>query len=134
MFLHIIWHVHRKINAKRSHYGSFLARLAKVKLTLLEISKRHLFLHITANQSFTSKNAINNQLISYKTSSDSSVFSYLFIPPPFITFELTLLTFSVPGNAPHCNRNQMPTLKLFSIRTTNIDQNNGSYKPTAKYS
>lgn len=25
-FRHIIWHVHRKINAKRSHYGSFFAR------------------------------------------------------------------------------------------------------------
>ena len=95
-FRHIIWHVHRKINAKRSHFGSFFARLAKVEITLLEISKSHLFLHITANQLFTNKSAINNQLISYKTSSDSSVFSYLFISSPFLAFELTLLTFSIP--------------------------------------
>ena len=26
MFRHIICHVHREINAKRSHYGSFFAR------------------------------------------------------------------------------------------------------------
>lgn len=92
VFRHIICHVHRKINAKRSHYGSFFARLAKVKLTLLEISKSHLFLHITVNQPFTSKSTISNQLISYKTSSDSPVFSFLFIPPQFLTFELTLLS------------------------------------------
>lgn len=63
-FRHIIWHVHRKINVKRSHFGSFFARLAKVKLTLLEISKYHLFLHRTVIQSFTNKKVISNQLIS----------------------------------------------------------------------
>ena len=95
-FRHIIWHVHRKINAKRSHFGSFFARLAKAKITLLEISKSHLFLYRTVIQSFTNKKVISNQLISYITGSDSSVFSYLFIPSPFLAFELTLLTFSVP--------------------------------------
>lgn len=67
MFRHIICHVHRKINAKRSHYGSFFARLAKVKIALRERSKSHLFLYRTVNQPFTSKSAISNQLINYKT-------------------------------------------------------------------
>jgi hypothetical protein len=45
----------------------FFARLAKAKITLLEISKSHLFLHIAVNQPFTNKSTINNQLINYKT-------------------------------------------------------------------
>lgn len=66
------------------------------KNSLTRKKQSHLFLYRTVNQLFISKSTVNNQLIGYKTSSDSSVFSYLFIPPPFLTFELTLLTFSVP--------------------------------------
>ena len=41
--------------------------LAKAKIALREKSKSHLFLYRTVNQPFTSKSAISNQLINYKT-------------------------------------------------------------------
>ena len=45
----------------------FFARLAKAKIALRERSKSHLFLYRIANQLFTNKKIISNQLICYKT-------------------------------------------------------------------
>ena len=103
-----------KINAKRSHYGSFFARLAKVKMALLEISKSHLFLYMTVNRSFTSKSAITNQLKSNDyspvtlLSSCHSRYRYPFEPDACFRFLLIgnnaylFLYLFHPKNLPSC--------------------------------
>lgn len=66
------------------------------KINLIRDKQAPPILYRTVIQSFTNKKVISNQLISYITGSDSSVFSYLFIPSPFLAFELTFLAFSIP--------------------------------------